>query len=51
MADAFGLQGIPEPVGVVTAVAEQPLRLGHIVEQCGRTGVVADLSSGQKKLS
>lgn len=35
--DAVGLQGISEPVGVVTALAEQPLRPMQIVEQCGRT--------------
>jgi len=47
--DALGLRGIPEPVGVVTAVAEQPSRLGQIVEQCGHTGVVADLSGGHEE--
>jgi len=46
--DALGLQSILELVGVVTAVAEQPLRLGQIVEQC-RTGVVADLSGGHEE--
>lgn len=25
--DALGFQGIPEPIGIITAVAEQPLRL------------------------
>src|SRR3546814_13621137 len=41
--DALGFQRLPEPVGVIAAVAEQPLRLWEIVQQRGCTGVVADL--------
>src|SRR3546814_9875086 len=33
--DALGFQRIPEPVGVIAAVAEQPLRLWEIVQQRG----------------
>lgn len=47
--DALGLQGVSEPVGVVAAVAEQPLRFWHIVEQRCRVGVVADLASGHEE--
>ena len=47
--DALGLQGIPEPVGVVAAVAEQPLRLWQIVQQRCCAGVIADLSGGHEE--
>ena len=41
--DAFGLEGVPESIGVVAAVAEQPLRLWQVVQQRCRTSVIADL--------
>src|SRR3546814_589837 len=47
--DALGFQRIPEPVGVIAAVAEQPLRLWEIVQQRGCTGVVADLPGGHEE--
>ena len=47
--DAFGLEGIPEPVGVIASVAEQPLRLGQVVEQRCGSGVVADLARGHEE--
>src|SRR3546814_6867239 len=40
---------MPEPVGVIAAVAEQPLRLWEIVQQRGCTGVVADLPGGHEE--
>ena len=40
---------VPEPVGVVAAVAEQPLRLGQIVQQGCRAGIVADLACGHEE--
>ena len=43
------MEGIPEPVGIVAAVAEQPLRLGQVVQQRCRAGVVADLPSGHEE--
>ena len=36
-------------VGVVAAVAEQPLRLGQVVQQRCCTGVVADLAGGHEE--
>src|SRR3546814_2869080 len=47
--DALGFQRIPEPVGVIAAVAEQPLRLWEIVQQRGCTGVVADLPGSSEE--
>ncbi len=47
--DTLGLERVPEPVGVVAAVTEQPLRLGQVVEQGCRTGVVADLACGHEE--
>src|SRR3546814_2128527 len=47
--DALGFQRIPEPVGAIAAVAEQPLRLWEIVQQRGCTGVVADLPGGHEE--
>jgi hypothetical protein len=37
------LEGVPESIGVVAAVAEQPLRLWQVVQQRCRTSVIADL--------
>lgn len=42
--DAPLLQGIPEPVRIIASVCQHPLRLGQLVEQCRRTGVIADWS-------
>ena len=47
--DAFGLECVPEPVGVVAAVPEQPLRLRHVIEQRCRAGVVADVARGHEE--
>jgi hypothetical protein len=47
--DALLLQRIPEPVGVIAAVGQQPLRLGQVVEQGRRTGVIADLAGGHEE--
>ena len=41
--DAFGFQYIPEPIGIVAAVAGQSLCLGHIIGQHRRTGTVTNL--------
>jgi len=40
--DALGFQGVPEPIGVITTVAKQPLCSRQIVEQGCGAGVVAD---------
>ena len=32
--DAFGIQGVPEPVCIIAAVTEQPLCFWQIIEQC-----------------
>ena len=47
--DALGQEGVPEPVGVVAAVAEQPLRLWQLVQQRCRAGVVAHLAGGHEE--
>ena len=41
--DARGLESVPEPVGVAAAVAQQPLRLGQVVQERCCSYVVADL--------
>ena len=47
--DPLFLKRISEPVGVVSAVTQQPLRLGKVVEQRGCTGIIADLASGYEE--
>ncbi len=47
--DALDLESVSEPIGVVAAVAEKPLRLGQVVEQRRRTCVVADLAGGHEE--
>ena len=47
--DALGLESVPEPIGVVAAVAEQPLRFWQVVQQRCRAGVVAYLPSGHEE--
>lgn len=44
--DALFLQRVFEPVGIITPVGEQPLRLGKFVDQGCRTDVVSDLAGG-----
>ncbi len=43
------VKGRPEPVCVVPAVVQHPPRLGEIVQQRCRTGVIADLASGHEE--
>lgn len=40
------LQGIPEPVGVISTVGQHPLRLGQIIEQGSCAGIIAYLTGG-----
>lgn len=47
--DALGFQGVPEPIGVITTVAKQPLCFRQIVEQGCRAGVGADLPGGHEE--
>lgn len=47
--DGLGLESAPEPIGVVATVAEQLLRLEQVVQQSGRTGIVADLSNDHEE--
>jgi len=47
--DAFGLQSVPEPVGIIAAVTEQPLRFWHLVQQGRRAGIIADLARGHEE--
>ena len=47
--DASGFQRIPEPIGVIAAIAEQPLCLWQLIEQGCRAGIVADLPGGHKE--
>lgn len=44
--DARGLQSTPKPIGVMATIAEQPLCLWQVVQQRGRTSIVADLPGG-----
>ncbi len=37
-------QCLPEPVGIVTPVGDQPFRCGQAAQQGRRAGVVADLA-------
>ena len=48
--DALFLTGVPESVRDMAAVAEQPLPLWQIVQQGCRTGIIAHLACGMKKL-
>ncbi len=47
--DTLGLQGIPEPVGVIAPITQQPLRLWQIVQKSGRASTVADLTCRHEK--
>lgn len=47
--DAFGLQGPPEPIGVVAPITPQPLGLGQAVQQGGGTDVFGDLARCREK--
>lgn len=38
------MERVPDPVSIVAAVDDSSLRLGRIIEQGGRAGIVADLS-------
>jgi hypothetical protein len=42
-------QRFPEPISVITAVGEQPLRLWQVAQQGRRTGIVADLPCGHEE--
>ena len=46
--DAFGLQSVPELIGIIAAVAEQPLRPWHLVQQGRRAGMIGDLACGHE---
>jgi len=43
--DAFLLECVPEPLGIITPVGQHPLRLRQVLEQSRRTNVIADLAS------
>lgn len=47
--DAFDLEGVPQPDGVVAAIAEQPLRFEHFAKQRYHFDVVAGLASGNEE--
>ena len=47
--DPLFLQGVAEPVGIITPVGEHPLGLGQAVEQCCRARVIADLPGGHEE--
>lgn len=47
--NAPGLDGVPETVGVVAAIAEQPLRLWQVVGECNRLGLFVDLACGHEE--
>jgi hypothetical protein len=42
-------ESVAEPIGVVAAVAEQPLRFWQVVQQRCRAGVVTDLPGGHEE--
>ena len=42
-------ESLAKPVGVIAPVAEQPFRLGQLVQQGCRAGVVADLACGHEE--
>lgn len=43
--DPLFLQPVPEPVGIITAISQEPLCSGQIVQQDSGPGVIADLAS------
>lgn len=43
------LQGIPEPVGVISTVGQHPLRLGQIIEQGSCAGIISYLTGGYEE--
>ena len=45
----LGLESVPEPIGIVAAVADQLLRLRQAFQQRCRAGVVADLPGGHEE--
>ena len=47
--DAPFLESSPEPVGVISSVAQKPLRVGKAVEQRGCPSIVADLAGGHEE--
>lgn len=47
--EAFGFQGTPEPVGIIGAIAKQPLRLEQVFQQGFRASLVADLRGGHEQ--
>jgi hypothetical protein len=46
---AFGLKSIPEPIGVVAAVVEQPLHFWQVVQHRCCANVVAVLFGGHEE--
>src|SRR5690606_4344386 len=42
-------ESIPEPVRVISSVAQQPLRVGKIVEQRGSASIIADLACSHEE--
>ena len=47
--NAFLIVCVPEPFGAIAPAGKHPLRLGQIVEQGCRAGIIADLSSGDEE--
>ena len=47
--DPLFLQGVAEPVGIITSVGQHPLRFGQTVEQSRRARVIADLPGGHEE--
>lgn len=47
--DPFFLQPIPEPVGIITTISQEPLCSGQIVQQGSGPGVIADLACRQEE--
>ncbi len=44
------MESVPEPIGVVAAVAEQLLCVWQVIQQGSRAGVVADLARGHEEV-
>lgn len=51
-ADAYPsiFQGFLKPVGVVSAIPEQPFDIRQAAEQCPRTDIVTDLTGGDEQV-
>lgn len=47
--DAFLLQCIPEPVGVIPPVRQHPLCLGQLIQQSCGAGIITDLAGGDEE--